>query len=66
MRALYETHQKCLKRGVFRSLQELKYAIHCFLDDTNAHPKPFTIGEGLARVDVCGSTSCPPRAGWCS
>src|SRR5947207_13657178 len=30
------------KRGVFRSLQELKDAIHRFLDDTNANPKPFT------------------------
>lgn len=33
---------KRLKRGVFRSLQELKDAIHCFLDQTNAGPKPFT------------------------
>jgi len=31
-----------LKRGVFRSLQELKVAIHRFLDDINANPKPFT------------------------
>src|SRR5258708_34242631 len=30
-----------LKRGVFRSLRELKDAIHRFLDDTNANPKPF-------------------------
>ncbi|HZV07819.1 MAG TPA: IS630 family transposase [Gemmataceae bacterium] len=34
--------QNRLRRGVFRSLQELKDAIHCFLDDTNASPKPFT------------------------
>jgi transposase len=34
--------KKRLKRGVFRSLQELKDAIHRFLDDTNASPKPFT------------------------
>ena len=34
--------KKRLKRGVFRSLQELKNAIHHFLDDTNANPKPFT------------------------
>ena len=27
---------------MFRSLQELKDAIHRFLDDTNANPKPFT------------------------
>jgi transposase len=33
--------KKRLKRGVFRSLQELKDAIHRFLDDTNANPKPF-------------------------
>jgi transposase len=32
---------KRLKRGVFRSLQELKDAIHRYLDDTNANPKPF-------------------------
>lgn len=31
-----------LKRGVFRSIQELKDAIHRFLNDTNANPKPFT------------------------
>src|SRR5437773_2714284 len=30
-----------LKRGVFRSLRELKDAIHRFLDHTNANPKPF-------------------------
>ena len=34
--------KKRLKRGVFRSLQELKDAIHRFLDHTNANPKPFT------------------------
>ena len=34
--------KKRLKRGVFRSLQELKDAIHRFLDATNANPKPFT------------------------
>jgi transposase len=34
--------KKRLKRGVFRSLQELKDAIHRFLEDTNANPKPFT------------------------
>ena len=31
-----------LKRSVFRSLQELKDAIHRFLQDTNADPRPFT------------------------
>lgn len=30
-----------LRRGVFRSVHELKHAIHSFLADTNAHPKPF-------------------------
>jgi hypothetical protein len=34
--------KKRIKRGVFRSLQELKDAIHRFLDDTNANPKPFS------------------------
>ena len=33
--------KKRLKRGVFRSLQELKDAIHRYPDDTNANPKPF-------------------------
>ena len=33
---------KRLKHGVFRSLRELKNAIHRFLDDANANPKPFT------------------------
>jgi hypothetical protein len=30
-----------LTRGVFRSLQELKDAIHSFIANTNANPKPF-------------------------
>jgi hypothetical protein len=30
-----------LKHGVFRSLQELKDAIHRFIDHTNANPRPF-------------------------
>ena len=30
-----------LKRGVFRSLKELMDAIHSFIADTNANPKPF-------------------------
>ena len=33
--------KRWLKRGIFRSLQELKDAIHRFLDDINADPKPF-------------------------
>ncbi|WP_024512598.1 IS630 family transposase [Bradyrhizobium sp. ARR65] len=31
-----------LKRGVFRSVRELKVAINRFLDETNNNPKPFT------------------------
>src|SRR5216684_9354782 len=31
-----------LKRGVFRSVEELKTAIHRFLADTNQNPMPFT------------------------
>jgi len=31
-----------LKRGVFRSSQELKDAIHRFLENINGNPKPFT------------------------
>jgi len=30
-----------LKRGIFRSVQELKNAIHSFLAHTNANPRPF-------------------------
>ena len=30
-----------IMRGVFHSIQELKYAIHSFITDTNAKPKPF-------------------------
>jgi transposase len=30
-----------LKRGIFRSVNELKDAIHDFIADTNANPKPF-------------------------
>jgi hypothetical protein len=40
-RLLANLTKKRLKRGVFRSLRELKDAIHRFLDDTNANPKPF-------------------------
>jgi transposase len=42
--------KKRLKRGVFRSLQELKDAIHRFLDDTNANPKPFTWTKGPNKI----------------
>jgi transposase len=31
-----------LKRGVFRSVRELKATINRFLDQTNNDPKPFT------------------------
>jgi transposase len=31
-----------LKRGVYRSVDELKAAIHSFIADTNANPRPFT------------------------
>jgi transposase len=31
-----------LKRGIFRSLQELTDAIHSFIADTNANPRPFS------------------------
>jgi hypothetical protein len=34
--------KKRLKRGVFQSVQELKDAVHRFLDETNANPKPLT------------------------
>ena len=34
--------KRSLKRGVFRSVEELKAAIHRFIAQTNARPKPFT------------------------
>ena len=34
--------QRRLKRGVFHSIVDLQAAIHRFVDDTNAHPRPFT------------------------
>jgi len=46
-----------LKRGVFRSLQELKNAIHRFLDDHNADPKPFTVKRGHQVLDSIQKTS---------
>ncbi len=42
--------KKRLKRGVFRSLQERKDAIHAFLDDTNANPRPFIWTKDLNRI----------------
>ena len=34
--------KRTLKRGVFRSIEDLKAAIHRFLAEINAKPKPFT------------------------
>ena len=42
--------KKRTKRGVFRSLQDLKDAIHRFLDDTNANPKPFTWTKDPSKI----------------
>jgi hypothetical protein len=42
--------KKRLKRGVFRSLQELKDAIHRFLEDTNTNPKPFTWNKDSNKI----------------
>ena len=42
--------KKRIKRGVFRSLQDLKDAIHRFLDDTNANPKPFTWTKDPSKI----------------
>ena len=39
-----------LKRGVFRSVQELRTAINRFLDETNNHPKPFTWTADPAKI----------------
>jgi transposase len=39
-----------LKRGVFRSVQELKDAIHRFIADTNADPKPFSWTKDPAKI----------------
>ena len=42
--------KKRIKRGVFRSLQDLKDAIHRFLDDTNANPKPFSWTKDPSKI----------------
>jgi len=42
--------KKRIKRGVFRSIQDLKDAIHRFLDDTNANPKPFTWTKDPSKI----------------
>jgi transposase len=46
--------EKQLRRGVHRSTHELEVAIRCYVDATNAHPKPFiwtkTADEILASV----------------
>jgi len=39
-----------LKRGVFRSVQELKDAIHDFITRTNANPKPFIWTKDADRI----------------
>jgi hypothetical protein len=33
--------ERALKRGVFRSVAELKKAIKVYIDATNTHPEPF-------------------------
>jgi transposase len=50
--------KKRLKRGVFRSLQELKDAIHRFLDDTNANLRP-EVAERVVALTLAGP---PPTA----
>lgn len=39
-----------LKRGVFRSVEDLKAAIHRFLADANRNPKPFTWTKDPAKI----------------
>jgi transposase len=39
-----------LKRGVFRSVVDLQFAINCFVADTNADPKPFAWTADPKRV----------------
>ena len=39
-----------LKRGVFRSVVDLQFAINCFVADTNADPKPFVWTADPKRV----------------
>ena len=51
--------KKRLKRGVFRSLQELKVAIHRSLDDTNANPKPFSWTKDPNKIIASRQTRAP-------
>ena len=39
-----------LKRGVFRSVVDLQAAINRFIEETNAHPRPFVWTADPARV----------------
>ncbi len=39
-----------LSRGAFRSVAELKTAIERFIDETNAHPKPFVWTARPSRI----------------
>ena len=43
-----------LKRGVFRSVADLKVAINRYLEDHNAHSKPFTWTADTS----CGLAGC--------
>ena len=49
-----EITRKRIRRGVFNSVAELKNAIMDYLDNHNAHPKPFvwtkTAGEIFEKV----------------
>ena len=42
--------KKRLKRGVFRSVDDLKQTIHRFLEETNSNPKPFVWTADPKRV----------------
>ena len=51
--------KKRLKRGVFRSVQELKDAIHRFLDENQRRSKAFHLDQGPKQNHRCCQTRAP-------
>jgi len=48
-----------LKRDVFRSVGDLQAAINCFLDDHDAHCKPFRWVAGANKIIARSRTRVP-------
>src|SRR5262249_318861 len=66
--------KKRLKRGVFRSVDDLKQTIHRFLEETNSNPKPLGgngepkrvlagVKRGKQALKSCASPQTPAKHG---